>query len=86
MANTYRIKFKDGSTVLIDARSEKHARQAISRGRKVGRYTGRIIAVEKVEDVASATIDPATRALAEDTFSRIERSNQARDAFDRAHG
>lgn len=74
---TFRVEFEDGTVVLIDAQSEKHARQAISRGRRVGRYTGRVVQVEPSK---------ANHALAEDTFARIESSSEAIDAFYRIHG
>lgn len=52
---TFKVWLKSGEVVTIEARSEKHARQAISRGRKVGRYNGRIVRIESEQPQAAST-------------------------------
>lgn len=79
----FKVVLKDGTEVTIEAQSEKHARAAIARGRKVGRYTGRVVSVQPL---AAVMVSPETRALAEDTFARIEGSIAVRDTHARKFG
>ena len=48
-----------------------------------GRY---ILNADPCRKHSDLNISPSTRALAEDTFSRIEQSIEVRDRFDRTHG
>lgn len=56
---TFKVWLKGGEVVTIEAQSEKHARQAISRGRKVGRYSGRVVRVERVKSSEQFNMNPA---------------------------
>ena len=69
----------DGKDYILNAR--------LCRKHEVSRK----ILMEVVRDEAANrstahAVSPETRALAEDTFARIERSNEAIDKFHRTHG
>ena len=46
--HTYRVWFKDGSAVVIDARDEETAKQIIERGIEDGSYYGVLASLEQL--------------------------------------